>query len=72
VLDSQLEALYSQLQPPKKLLKLLKLEMEEIAKRRKKIAQKEIKNLKRIIGDLENKEIKLIDEKLEGKVEKDI
>lgn len=72
LLDAQLEALYAQLQPPKKLLKLLKLEMEEIAKRRKEIAQKEIKNLKRIIGDLENKEIKLIDEKLEGKVEKDI
>jgi DNA invertase Pin-like site-specific DNA recombinase len=72
VLDSQLEALYAQLQPPKKLLKLLKLEMEQIAERRKKIAHKEIRNLKKTIGDLENKEIKLIDEKLEGRVEKDI
>ena len=46
--------------------------MEQIAERRKKIAHKEIRNLKKTIGDLENKEIKLIDEKLEGTVEKDI
>lgn len=66
-LDSQLEALYERLQPSRKLLELLKLEMQEIAKRRKRIVEKEIKTLKRIIQDLENKELKLLDEML-GKI----
>ena len=72
ILDSQLEALYERLQPSRKLLELLKLEMHEIAQRRKKMAQKEIKNSKRIIEDLEDKEIKLLDEMLGGKVQRDI
>ena len=40
LLDSQLEALYQRLQAPKKLLELLKLEMEQIANRRQEIAPK--------------------------------
>ncbi len=71
-LDSQLEAIYQRLQPPKKLLELLKLEMEQIAQRREKIAKKEIKTLKRIIEEYENKEIKLIDEMLDGRIARDI
>lgn len=46
--------------------------MEQIANRRNRIAQKELKALKRTVEEFENKEIKLIDEKLDGKVEKDI
>jgi len=72
LLDNQLEALYERLQPPKRLLQLLKVEMEEIAERRKRIAEKEIKTLKRAIDDLENKEMKLLDEMLGGKVERSI
>jgi DNA invertase Pin-like site-specific DNA recombinase len=72
LLDGQLEALYEKLQPSRKLLELLKIEMQEIAHKRKKIAQKEIKNLKRTIEDLENKEIKLLDEMLGGKIQRDI
>ncbi len=72
LLDGQLEALYERLQPSLKLLELLKVEMQEIAKKRNKIAQKEIKISKKIIEDVENKEIKLLDEMLEGKVRKDI
>lgn len=72
LLDAQLEALYERLQPPKKLLELLKAEMEEIASRRKRIAQKEIKGLKKTIEDLENKELKLLDEMLGGKVARDV
>jgi hypothetical protein len=53
-------------------LELLKLEMQEIAQRRKRIAEKEIKTLKRTIEDLENKEMKLLDEMLGGKVSRDI
>jgi len=72
LLDGQLEALYERLQPPKELLELLKLEMQEIAQRRKRIAEKEIKTLKRAIENLENKEMKLLDEMLGGKVPRDI
>jgi len=72
LLDGQLEALYERLQPPRKLLELLKVEMEEIARRRKRIAQKEIKVLKRAIEDLENKEMKLLDEMLGGRVARNI
>lgn len=72
LLDGQLEALYERLQPPKKLLELLKVEMQEIAQRRKRIAEKEVKTLKRTIEDLENKEIKLLDEMLGGKTPRDI
>lgn len=72
ILDSQLEVLYERLQPPKKLLELLKLEMQEIAQRRKRIAEKEVKALKRTIDNLESKEMKLLDEMLGGKIHRDI
>lgn len=65
LLDGQLEALYERLRPPKRLLELLKAEMKEIG-------QKEIKTLRRTIGDLENKELKLLDEMLGGKVARSI
>jgi DNA invertase Pin-like site-specific DNA recombinase len=72
LLDAHLEALYERLQPPKRLLELLKSEMRDIAERRKRIAQTEIRTLKITINNLESKEMKLIDEKLEGKVSKEI
>ena len=72
LLDGQLEALYERLQPPKKLLELLKVEMQEIARRRKRIAEKEVKTLKRAIKDLENKQLRLLDEMLAGKVAREI
>jgi len=72
LLDSQLEGLYERLQPPKKLLELLKVEMQEIAQRRKRIAEKEVKTLRKTIEDSENKEIKLLDEMLGGKISRDI
>jgi len=72
LLDAQLEALYERLQPPRKLLELLKVEMHEIAQRRKHIAGKEINTLKRTVEDLENKQLRLLDEMLAGKVARDI
>ena len=72
LLDNQLEALYERLQAPKKLLELLKTEMEQIAYRRQQIAEKEIKTLKKTIEKSEGKEIKLVDEMLDGRVAKDI
>lgn len=50
----------------------MKVEMEEIARRRKEVAEKEIKVLKRTVEELENKELKLLDEMLGGKVVRDI
>lgn len=72
ILDAQLEAFYERIQPPKELLELLKLEMRQIAERRKQIAQTEIKTLTRKINELENKEMKLLDEKLGGKTSNEI
>lgn len=72
LLDSQLEALYSRLQPPPKLLELLKLEMQQIAQKRKRIAAREVKGLQRTIADLEARELKLLDEKLSGKVPQEV
>lgn len=71
-LESQLEALYAKFQPPKNLLEALKLEVQGIADKRKRIAQREIKQLRQTVGDLENKEMKLLDEKLSGKVPSEV
>jgi len=71
-LDAQLEALYAQLQPSRKLLELIKTEVKMIADRRKKIAEKEIRTLERTVQDIESKEIKLLDERLGEKVPQDV
>ena len=62
----------SHLQPPKSLLRLLKDEMCEIAKRREKIGKVEIKRIKRKIDEIERKEVRLLDEMLSDKVPKDV
>jgi len=71
-LDDQIEALYAHLQPPKSLLRLLKDEMCEVAKRRERIGKVEIKRIKRKIDEIERKEIRLLDEMLSDKVPKDV
>lgn len=68
LLDSQLEAIYERLQPPRRLLELLKVEMQEIAQCRQRIAHKELKTLKKTVADIEAKELKLLDEKIDGKL----
>ncbi len=72
LLDDQLEDLYRRLQPPKKFLEMLKLEMETIAKNRQKTTGKEIARLRKTLDSLEAKELKLLDEKLTGKLDKTI
>lgn len=72
LLDSELEAIYERLIPPKKLLELLKIEIHQIADRRKRIAEGELGVIKRQIDDLENKEMKLADEMLGGKMGRDV
>jgi len=71
-LDDQLEDLYRRFQPSKKLLNLLKVEMRDISQKRTRIAQTEITSLKRTIKDIENKEVKLLDEKVSGKVPENV
>ena len=71
-LEQQLEALYERLQPQEKLLKLLKLEMEEIGRKRKMIAEKEVNMLRREIEDLGKKEVHLADEMLSDKMPKSV
>ena len=68
LLDGQLAALYERLQPPKEFLELLKAEMHEIAKRRKRLAERELGALKRTIAETENKELRLLDEMLAERV----
>lgn len=72
LLDGELESLYERLIPPKKLLELLKLEMHQIADRRKRIAENELKTIRKRIDDLENKEMKLVDEMLGEKMGKEV
>lgn len=69
-LDDQLVDLYTKLQPPKKLLVLLKHEIEIIAKNREKLAEREIKGVQKALEDLENKELQLLDEMLTGKADR--
>ena len=68
LLDGQLEALYERLQPPKEFLELLKAEMHEIAKRRKRLAERELGALRRTIAETEKKELRLLDEMLAERV----
>ncbi len=67
-LDSQLEALYGRLQPSKKLLELLRLEIHQIVRERKAVAERESETLRRSIEDLDNKEMRLVDEMLSNKI----
>jgi DNA invertase Pin-like site-specific DNA recombinase len=67
-LDGQLAALYERLQPQKEFLELLKAEMHEIAKQRKRPAERELGALKRTIAETEKKEIRLLDEMLAERV----
>ena len=72
LLNDQLEALYERLQPPQEVFVLLKKEMMQITQKRKNIAQKEVKILKKTIEDMESRELKLLDEMLIGKTPRNI
>lgn len=71
-LDGQLEALYANLQPPKKVLQMLKREMDMIARKRTGAAKREIERARKTLEDLESKELKLLDEMLSGKLDRRI
>lgn len=71
-LDDQLEELYANLQPPKKLLELLKMEMETIANRRRKTTGKEITRLTKTLEEVEMKELRLLDEKITGILDRNV
>jgi DNA invertase Pin-like site-specific DNA recombinase len=67
-LDGQLEALYDRLQPSAKLLELLRLEIDQIIRKRMAVAEKETETLKRTVEDLENREMRLLDEMLSNRI----
>lgn len=60
-LETQVEKLYDAIEPPVKLLKLLKAEIEEIHSNFKAKSQNELSNLKRKISDSEAKMDTLVD-----------
>ncbi len=67
-LDDQLEMLYRQMQPPIGFLELLKAEMHEISQRRQRLAVRQLGALRHTIADIEQKELRLLDEMLAGRV----
>jgi site-specific DNA recombinase len=71
-LDGQLERLYEALRQPPELIELLKVELEEIVHGRKKQAEREVGRLRTEIGETEQKEIRLLDEMLAGRVNSEI
>ena len=71
-LDNQLESLYQRLQPSKGFLELLKTEMHDIAEQRRRLAVQQVGALRRTVAEIEQKEIRLLDEMLAGRVPREI
>jgi site-specific DNA recombinase len=71
-LDEELERLYEALQQPPEMIALLKAEIEQLIERRKKAAQREVSKLRTAIAETEQKEIRLLDEMLAGRVNPEI
>ncbi|NLB80711.1 MAG: recombinase family protein, partial [Clostridiaceae bacterium] len=69
-LDNQLEKIYAGLQPPEGVLRVLKIEMRAIAEKRMKTAKRDIEQAQKTLDDIENKEIKLLDEMIAGKLDR--
>ena len=68
-LDRQLETLYRDLRPPKKVLALLRGEMSDLATRRKQKSVREMKALRKKIEETERRQMRLVDEMLAGHVD---
>jgi len=71
-LEEQLEDFYKRIQPPVKILKLIKQELETLVKKRQRIAQKELTNLQQTISKTEEKELKLADELIGQDISREI
>ncbi|MBI5788129.1 MAG: recombinase family protein, partial [Candidatus Schekmanbacteria bacterium] len=71
-LDTQLDDFYKRIQPPVRVLKLIKLELENLVKKRQRIAQKELTNLQQALAKLEDKEVKLADELISQAISRDV
>jgi hypothetical protein len=68
-LDGQLATLYKALQQPPEVIELMKAEAEELVERQKRLAHRDLARLRRTIAGVEAKEIRLLDEKLAGRVD---
>jgi site-specific DNA recombinase len=71
-LDEQLERLYEALQQPPEMIALLKAELEELIQHRKDEAHREVSKLRTAIAETEQKEIRLLDQMLAGRVNPEI
>src|SRR5262249_41974555 len=58
-LDGQLAGLYQALQPPPGFLELLTTEIHEIVRQRERLASRELGALKRMVAEIERKELRL-------------
>jgi hypothetical protein len=72
LLDQQLSRLYEALRLPPGFVALLKAELEAIVNRRERLAKREVGGLKRVVEEIEQKEIRLLDEMLGGAVARDV
>src|SRR5262249_7113943 len=68
----QVANLYDALRLPPDFVVLLWAELEELVKRRKRLAEREVGALKRAVTELEQKEVRLTDEMLAGSVEREL
>jgi len=71
-LDKQLEVLYAQLKQPDSVLQLVKTELILNTDKRKRAAEKELGSIKKAIDDAKEKQLKLLEERLDATVAPDI
>ena len=72
MLHFKVECRYQKLQPPVKVLKLIKQELENIVKKRQQIAPKELTSLQRKLSKIEEKELKLADELISQSISREV
>jgi site-specific DNA recombinase len=71
-LDAQLEWLYGQLHLPPEFIELLKLEIRQIVAQRKHVVTRDLTALRQTVAEIEQKEIRLLDEMLAQKIARDV
>ncbi len=71
-MDEQLARLYEQLRLPPNFVKLLQDELRVLVSQRKREAERQLGGLKQTLAEVEQKEVRLLDELLAGTVDRDI
>jgi hypothetical protein len=70
--DAQLARLYEALRLPPDFITLFKAELQEIVNQRQRLAHRELGGLKRTVDEVEQKEMRLLDEMLAGTVTREV